>query len=302
MQLYKKYWLTLVAVLLVTFSILGYFGKEIYREAPPIPEQIVSTSGQTVYTSERILQGQSAWQSVGGMELGSILGHGAYQAPDWTADWLHRELTAWLDLAAQEQFKTPYAELTPAQQVGLQTELQTEYRSARPDSAGVVHISDRRAQAIAQTAQYYDALFSDAPALKESRVHYAMKENTLPSAAKRADMAGFFFWTAWAAATERPATEPGEKMATYTNNWPPEPLVGNHPTPENIVWSIISVACMMIGVGFMVWFWAFFRKQEEEHINLPKQDPLLSLTLTASQRALAKYAFLVVALFIVQIL
>ena len=302
MQLYKKYWLTLVAVLIVTFSILGYFGKEIYREAPPIPEQIVSTSGQTIYTSERILQGQSAWQSVGGMELGSILGHGAYQAPDWTADWLHRELTAWLDLAAQEQFKKPYAELTPAQQVGLQTELQAEYRNARPDSAGVVHISDRRAQAIAQTAQYYDALFSDAPALKKLREHYAMKENTLPSAARRADMAGFFFWTAWAASTERPASQPGEKMATYTNNWPSEPLVGNHPTPENIVWSIISVACMMIGVGFMVWFWAFFRSKDEEHITLPKQDPLLGIALTASQRALAKYAFLVVALFIVQIL
>jgi len=25
------------------------------------------------------------------MQLGSIWGHGAYQAPDWTADWLHRE-------------------------------------------------------------------------------------------------------------------------------------------------------------------------------------------------------------------
>lgn len=50
-----------------------------------------------------------AWQSVGGMQLGSILGHGAYQAPDWTADWLHRELTAWLDLAAQEIHGAAYA-------------------------------------------------------------------------------------------------------------------------------------------------------------------------------------------------
>ena len=302
MQLYKKYWLALLAVLIVTFSILGYYGKEIYREAPPIPEQVVTDSGQTIYTSESILQGQSAWQSVGGMELGSILGHGAYQAPDWTADWLHRELTAWLDLAAQAQFQKAYAQLTPAQQVGLQAELQAEYRTARPDSAGVVHITQRRADAIAQTAQHYDLLFGNAPELQETRKHYAMKENTLPSAAKRADMAGFFFWTAWAAATERPATQPGEKMATYTNNWPPEPLVGNYPTPENIVWSIISVACMMAGVGLMVWFWAFFRSKEEDHVLVPKQDPLLGIALTPSQRALGKYAFLIVALFIAQIL
>ena len=300
MKLYKKYWLALIAVLLVTFSILGYFGKEIYRHAPPIPEQILSPSGQVIYSKASILAGQSAWQSVGGMELGSIFGHGAYQAPDWTADWLHRELRAWLDLAAQAQFAQPYAQLTAAQQAGLQAELQAEYRPARPDAAGVVHISEHRAQAIAQTAQHYDALFSAAPELRETRVHYAMKENTLPSAQKRADMAGFFFWTAWAASTERPSTD-GSKMSTYTNNWPPEPLVDNHPTAENIVWSVVSVACMMAGVGLMVWFWAFFRKQEEEVLVLPKHDPLAGIALTPSQRALAKYAFLVVALFIAQI-
>jgi nitric oxide reductase subunit B len=300
MKLYKKYWLALIAVLLVTFSILGYFGKEIYRQAPPIPEQVISPNGQLVYTQASILAGQSAWQSMGGMELGSIFGHGAYQAPDWTADWLHRELVAWLDLSAQAQFAKPYAQLTAAQQAGLQMELQAEYRQSRPDAAGVVHISAHRAQAAAQVASYYDKLFSAAPELKETRVHYAMKENTLPSAQKRADMAGFFFWTAWAASTERPSTD-GSKMSTYTNNWPPEPLVANHPTAENIVWSIVSVACMMAGVGLMVWFWAFFRNKEEDHVVLPKKDPLLGIALTPSQRALAKYAFLVVALFIAQI-
>ena len=300
MQLYKKYWLALVAVLMLTFAILGYFGKEIYRHAPPIPAQVLSTNGKVIYTKAHILQGQSAWQSVGGMELGSIFGHGAYQAPDWTADWLHRELIAWLDLAAQAQYQRPYADISPAQQAGLQVDAQAEYRHARPDDAGVVHISERRAQAIAHTAQHYDQLFSDAPAFKKMREHYAMKENTLPDANKRANMAAFFFWTAWSAATERPGN-PGEKMSTYTNNWPPEPLVGNYPTAENIVWSIISVACMMAGVGLMVWFWSFFRNKEEEGIALPTKDPLLGIALTPSQRALAKYAFLVVALFIAQI-
>ena len=300
MKLYKKYWLALMAVLIVTFGILGYLGKEIYREAPPIPEQVISPSGQVIYSKASILKGQSAWQSIGGMELGSIFGHGAYQAPDWTADWLHRELLAWLDVMAQVQFQKPYAQLTPAQQAGLQVEAQAEYRHARPDASGVVRISAQREQAIAQTAAYYDQLFGNASALKESRVHYAMKENTLPDAAKRADMAGFFFWTAWSASTERPG-EPGEKMSTYTNNWPPEPLVGNHPTAENIVWSVVSVACMMAGIGLLVWIWSFFRTREEDHINFPKQDPLLGIALTPSQRALAKYVFLVVALFIAQI-
>ena len=35
---YKKLWCMLVAVLIGAFSILGYYGFEVYREAPPIPQ------------------------------------------------------------------------------------------------------------------------------------------------------------------------------------------------------------------------------------------------------------------------
>jgi nitric oxide reductase subunit B len=99
---YRKLWFILIAVLALTFSLLGYYGTEVYRQAPPIPGQVVAADGDVLFTRDDILDGQTAWQSVGGMQLGSIWGHGAYQAPDWTADWLHRELTAWLDLAAQQ--------------------------------------------------------------------------------------------------------------------------------------------------------------------------------------------------------
>lgn len=100
---YKKHWYALICVCIVMFSLLGHFGAEVYRSAPPIPTQVSSASGQKLFTQDDILDGQTAWQSVGGMQLGSIWGHGAYQAPDWTADWLHRELSAWLDLAAHER-------------------------------------------------------------------------------------------------------------------------------------------------------------------------------------------------------
>lgn len=93
---YKKLWWSLISILMLTFALLGYFGTEIYRQAPPIPAEVVTSSGQLLMTEETILNGQTAWQSVGGMQLGSIWGHGAYQAPDWSADWLHRELEHWL--------------------------------------------------------------------------------------------------------------------------------------------------------------------------------------------------------------
>ncbi len=299
---YAKYWYTLIGVLIVTFSLLGYYGVEVYRTAPPIPAQVlVQGSDQPLYTKEGILDGQTAWQSIGGMQLGSVFGHGAYQAPDWTADWLHRELLAWLELSAQQLYGKPFEQLDGDAQAALKARLRQEYRSNTYDRASdTATLSPIRAQAIAQVAQHYDKLFGDDAALQKSREHFAMKEGTLPSAERRAQLAGFFFWTAWVAATERPS-DVGGNGATYTNNWPHEPLIGNVPTGENVMWSVISVVVMMAGVGFLVWGWAFLRQHDEQDPTPPAHDPLTRVPLTPSQRALGKYLFLVVALFTAQV-
>lgn len=295
---YRRLWTILLVVLGLTFSVLGYFGREVYRKAPPIPAQVVTESGTLLTTKDGILDGQTAWQSVGGMQLGSVWGHGAYQAPDWTADWLHRELMAWLDLAAIDEFGSPYGELDDEQQALLQHRLKKEYRSNSYNAADdVLVISDRRAQAMATTADYYSRLFGNDVDYQSTRQSYAMKENTLPSAERRADLTHFFFWTAWAAGTERTAGE-----ATYTNNWPHEPLIDNQPTAENIVWSIVSVVLLIAGVGGLIWAWAFLRKEDEKEPQAPARDPLTSFKLTPSQKALGKYLFLVVALFTFQVM
>ncbi|WP_417441282.1 nitric-oxide reductase large subunit [Idiomarina sp.] len=295
---YRKLWWTLIAVLAITFGLLGYFGTEVYREAPPIPDKFMSTNGKVIATEESVLDGQTAWQSVGGMQLGSIWGHGAYQAPDWTADWLHRELLAWLDIRANEVFGKPYEQLEGSQQNQLEYELKEEYRTNTYDKASdTVILSERRIQAIEQTGEYYSKLFSDDPELRPTRVSYAMKENTLPSEARRAVMNDFFFWTAWAASTER-----FDSDITYTNNWPHETLIDNVPSAENIIWSIVSVILLIAGVGFLIWAWAFLRQHDEEDPVAPEHDPIAKIKLTPSQKALGKYLFIVVALFSLQVL
>lgn len=293
---YKKLWVILFTVLTLTFALLGYLGVEAYRQAPPVPEAFVSQSGEVIMTKEDVLKGQTAWQSTGGMELGSVLGHGAYQAPDWTADWLHRELTAWLDIVAQQQFGKPYAALDAATQAGLQVLLQEEYRNNSRIHDGKVILSPVRLQAIQSTAAYYDKLYGDDPSLAGSRESFAMKENTLPSSELRKNLSQFFFWTAWSASANRP-----DVNVTYTNNWPHEPLIKNVPTTENIVWSLISVVCLLAGIGFLVWGYSFLRGKEET-IQVPVADPLTKLALTDSQKALGKYVFLTLALFMVQVI
>jgi nitric oxide reductase subunit B len=294
---YRRLWWLLAAILVLTFSLLGYFGAEVYRSAPPIPERIVNAQGELLYTRGGILDGQTAWQSVGGMQLGSIWGHGAYQAPDWSADWLHRELLAWLELAASERGATSFAALDLDAQAQLKAQLAREYRGNDIDAAGVLVLSARRAAAMATTAAYYDRLFGGHPSLSRTRESYAMKELTLPSAERRAAMNGFFFWTAWVAATERPGTD-----ATYTNNWPHEPLINNVPTAENVVWSVISVIVLIAAIGLLIWAWAFLRDEEHAAPQPATHDPLSRIALTPSQRALGKYLVLVVGLFSLQVM
>ncbi|MBN1379787.1 MAG: nitric-oxide reductase large subunit [Gammaproteobacteria bacterium] len=295
---YRKLWWILITIVAVTFCLLGYFGREVYRQAPPIPSTVISEDGNVLMTKDSILDGQTAWQSVGGMQLGSIWGHGSYQAPDWSADWLHRELMAWLDLTAQQQYGKPYEQLDGSQQNQLQYALKTAYRHNSYDSESkTLIVSETRATAIQLTADYYIRLFGNDPKLQGTRESYAMKENTLPDPDRRARLTEFFFWTAWATTTERE-----EGGASYTNNWPHEPLVGNKPTAENIVWSIISVALLVAGIGGLIWAWSFLRKRDEEELVAPEHDPLSLVILTPSQRSLGKYLFLVVALFTFQVL
>src|SRR5690606_34562624 len=98
-----------------------------------------------------------------------------------------------------------YEDLDGSDQAALQHRLRTEYRRNTYDAAsGTVTVTARRAQAMPQTADYYARLYGDDPALRQTREHYAMKEGTLPDAGRRQALTQFFFWTAWAAATERP--------------------------------------------------------------------------------------------------
>ena len=92
MESTRKLWISLSILLAASFAVLLGIGGEIYRQAPPLPDRVVTEAGAVVLTGDDIELGRRVWQSAGGMQLGSIWGHGGYVAPDWTADWLHREL------------------------------------------------------------------------------------------------------------------------------------------------------------------------------------------------------------------
>jgi nitric oxide reductase subunit B len=292
----RRLWLGLGALLVASFGVLLWMGGDLYRQAPPLPERVVTDAGDVVYTRADFERGRQVWQSIGGQQLGSVWGHGALVAPDWSAEWLHREAEALLDLAARREAGIPYAELPASAQARLRSELQTEIRQNTYDPAtGELVISKDRARAVALVASHFDSVFSNDPASAALRETYAMRENTIPDPGNRRALAAFFFWTAWAATTSRPGED-----KTYTNNWPYEPLVGNSPTPGSFIWSVFSIVFMLGGIGLLAWHYAVWYGREPP-VTPPQRDPLENLVPTPSMRATAKYFWVVVALFLVQI-
>jgi len=295
----KKLWFSLAGLLLVSFGVLLFLGGEIHRQAPPMPESVVTTDGNIVFTRADIEQGRQVWQSIGGHQLGSIWGHGGYVAPDWTADWLHREAVATLDLWAARQMRvSAYADLEPAEQASLERRLQERIRrNTWSPEQGTITIDPDRAQAIAAVSRHYDSLFGEDPETGHLREAYAMKNGTVATAEHRRSLSAFFWWTAWAAVTERPG-----KDITYTNNWPAEALVGNTPPASTYLWTVFSVLFLLAGIGLLGWYHAVTEGNSEQVARLPGSDPLAMIAVTPSMRATGKYFWVVIALFLVQIL
>lgn len=294
----KALWTALAIVIIGSLGVLGYYGWELYRQAPPIPEQVVTDSGEVLFTGDQIRDGQNVWQSMGGQQVGSIWGHGAYVAPDWSADWLHREAVIVADRIAVREFGAEYESLDEPDQAAVREYLKKELRTNTYDGeTKSISVSADRAAAIREVSAHYDGLFADDESFAELRKAYAIPSNSIPDAERREAMMGFFFWAAWSCAAERPGSP-----VTYTNNWPPEPLIDNHPTGPVVIWSILSFIALLAGVGALAWYMAVLSSREEDaHAVVGGQDPLLSWRVTPSMRATLKYFWVVCAMILVQL-
>ncbi|HTH38343.1 MAG TPA: nitric-oxide reductase large subunit, partial [Pyrinomonadaceae bacterium] len=286
----KKLWILLGAVFFLSFAVLGWIGTEVFRQAPPIPREVVSTDGTVMIGPEQVSDGQNVWQAMGGMQVGSIWGHGSYVAPDWSADYLHRECLFILNSWSQAEFGGRYDAAPSEQQAMLRQRLQNLLRSNTYDEAtGRITVDPLRVQAFEDNLKHYSEIFAN------GNKDYAIQRGAQADPVKLRQLNSFFFWTAWASAANRP-----DNTISYTSNFPSEPLVGNVPTSSTIVWTGVSVILLIAGIGGMVWFYAGWHKQAEER-DTPEQDPLIDATLTPSQRATVKYFLVVSLLFLVQI-
>jgi len=292
----KKLWISFILVMTISFAVLIYYGREIYRQAPPIPDKVMTADGTILFTGQDIKDGQNVWQSMGGQEIGTVWGHGAYQAPDWSADWLHKEAMFMLNKYALASDSLTYDKVNSERQASLKIHLQKDLRvnSYQADTKTLI-VSELRAEAIADNTKFYGGLFTNDPAMASLREAYAIPENSLKDPERVRQLNAFFFWISWACVTQRP-----DEAITYTNNWPAEELVGNRPTGELLLWTGFSVMMLLAGIGLMVWYYA--KKRDEKDDEFPIKHPLLMATQSSSQKATLKYFWIVSLLLLVQVI
>ncbi|SEE50710.1 nitric oxide reductase, NorZ apoprotein [Tenacibaculum sp. MAR_2010_89] len=283
----RKTWIAFISVVTLSFIALIWVGTEVYQTQPPIPEKVViKNSGEIIYTKEDIQTGQNVWESIGGMEVGSIWGHGSYVAPDWTADWIHKEAIYLLNHWSKTEFQVPYDSLNVERKAAIKARLINDIKTNTFNaSTNIITISKERLAAIKSNVKHYTSIFSD------GKEEYAIPKGALTDSVKLEQLNAFLFWTSWAASTNRP-----NKDYTYTSNWPHEPLIDNVITKDSVIWSGLSIVLLLLFIGILTFY--YLRNHEKgDVITKPNTDPLTGMKLVRSQKAILKY-FIVISLLI----
>lgn len=280
--LISRGWIQAVVIVFIFgFFVLGFLAYETYNGEPPIPDKVVGPDGVVLFTRADILGGQSVFLRNGLMEYGSIFGHGAYLGPDFTADYLHRAATIVLgEYGAQ-------TDQGRAQTVA-------DFTTNRYDkNSGRLQFTKADVDAFAKLQAHYSDF------LGNSTTKFGLRPHAISDPEQIRQLTAFFSWSAWASAARRPGL-----AYSYTNNWPPEPLVDNHATADAIVWSVLSLIALLGGIGLLLaafgrWNFLGWHGREQMSISFRPPD---RVSLTPAQRACAWFFFVMALLFLLQTL
>lgn len=281
--LVSKAWLqAVVVVMLFGFFVMGLLAYRTYSGEAPIPSKVIGPGDEVLFTRTDILEGQQVFLRNGLMEYGSIFGHGAYLGPDFTADYLRRAAASVLDL-----YGGPASDRARSQTI-------QEFKTNRYDAArDVLVFTPAQTAAYRELTEYYQRFFA------EPSTRYGLRPNAIEDTRETVRLTAFFSWSAWVSSARRPGLD-----YSYTNNWPPEPLVANQVTANTVVWSVLSLIALLGGIGLLFTAfgrWNFLGWHGREQKTLTFHAPG-SVALTPAQRVCAWFFLVMALLFLAQTL
>ncbi|MEB3751466.1 nitric-oxide reductase large subunit [Geobacillus sp. FSL W8-0032] len=294
----------LIFTILISFTVLLVGGYWIFKEMAPRPKEVRSESGQVLMTKETIVGGQAVFQKYGLMDYGTVLGHGSYMGPDYTAEALKVYTEGMQDYKAKERYNKPFADLTDDEKSIIREQVIKEMRKNRYNPVtDVLVLTDAQVYGLEKVRDYYRDVFTngDGWGLKKGLI----KESDMPKADRAwvangdqiRQIADFFFWTAWLSSTPRLGDE-----ITYTNNWPYYEDAGNTMSFSAVWWSGASVTILILFIGIILYVFHRYQLSMQEAYAEGK-FPTIDLRrhpLTPSQVKAGKYFVIVSALFFVQ--
>ncbi len=297
----------LIISVILGFSALLFGGFMIFQNQAPVPQQVVGPTGQVLATYSTIKGGQAVYMKYGLMNYGTVLGHGAYLGPDFTAQSLHLLTTHMRDYYAQQRQGQAFADLSRGEQLEIADQVKHELKTNTYRQAdGVLTLSAGQADAYGKVRAFYHTFFT------KGMPEWALAANTIAESHmpqkhrlfvaegdQQRQIADFFLWTAWLSTVNRPGT-----THSYTNNWPYDEDAGNTATFASITWSAISVALLLFFLAVILFIYHRYRLQmvnayEEGQFPIIQAE---NTPLTKSQRYTAIYFVVAIALFLAQTL
>ena len=283
---------SVIIIMILGFSILIYVALKSYQNAPPIPDKVVDPQGNVLFTSANIKAGQEVFLKYGLMEHGTLMGHGAYLGPDYTAEYLHSYTLSLQNLLSTERYNLPFEKLTEDQKTGIIADVQSMlHKNKYNASTGALTFTAAEAAAFQNEVQNWANFFTQPDQAA------GLPQNFISDSSELRNLTTFFSWSAWASVAYRP----GEDYS-YTNNWPYDKQAGNVPTSAAIIWSALSLILLLGVTGLILFIFGKFdylgwKSGFSDHPIIANNFPP-----TESQKAVLKFFVVVAALFFLQVL
>ena len=276
--------------MLLGMAVLILLTTKVYSDAPPIASKVMTTEGAVVYSGDEVRAGQLVFLKHALMDNGSIWGHGALLGPDFSAEYLHTLAGFSATHLAQQRFNREMTALTAFERASVEAEVRTELKLNRYDPAtGVLRVNAAYAEWFALQSDVWRKYFSDPAG------NGGLRSKMISDPIELRQLSAFVAWTAWASVANRPGAP-----HSYTSNFPYDPVAGNTPTGDALMWSALSLLFLLGGTALVLLAFGKFDylgwKASPGYLHAAP----LGSRITPAQRATLKYFALVTLLLLTQ--